>query len=179
MPGDDLLHILDFNGTGSYTLDYLPVNAQPPAAVSLAAVSPNPANGPVASINVTLSEPVDPSTFDRSKVLLTLNGGSNLVNSGVTFTQVSGATYQIGGLSALTTAPGLYELTVLPGVVQDSAGELSTGTLLGNWANGNVGPYVVSVGSVNPNPRNTPVDSVDVVFDKPINPPVSTTTRSP
>jgi autotransporter-associated beta strand protein len=167
-PSGDLLHILDYNGTGSYTLYYLPVNALPPAAVSLAAVSPNPTSGPVASLNLTLSEPVDPATFNRNDVTLTLNNGPNLINSGVTLTLVSGSTFQIGGLSSLTSASGLYQLSVLPGVVQDSAGELSTGTVLSNWANGNVGPYVVSVGSVT-SPRNTPVGSVNVVFDKPVN----------
>jgi len=166
----DLLHILDYNGTGSYTLYYLPVGAKPPAAVSLSPVSPNPTNGPVAAIDLTLSESVNPATFKSSDVELTLNNGPNLINSGVTFTQISGATFQIGGLSSLTAASGLYQLTVLPGIVQDSAGEPSTGMLLDNWANGNVGPYVVSIGSVSPNPRNTPVGSVDVTFDEPINP---------
>ncbi len=169
-PGADLLHILDYNGTGSYTLYYLPVGAQPPAAVSLATVSPNPASGPVASVNLTLSESVDPSTFNPADVQLTLNGSANLINSGVTFTQVSGSTYKIGGLSTLTAAPGLYQLTVLPGVVQDFAGESSTGTVLSDWANGNVGPYVVSIGGISPNPRNTPVDSIDVTFDEAIDP---------
>ncbi len=169
-PAADLFQLLDFNGTGSYTLYYLPIGAQPPAVVSLAAVSPNPTSGPISSIDVTLSEQVSASTFNPSQVSLTLNGGPNLINSGVTFTQVAGATYQIGGLAPLTAANGVYQLTVLPGLVQDSAGELSTGTLSENWANGDVGPYVVQVDSVSPNPRNTPVDSVDVEFDEAINP---------
>ena len=151
-------------------LYYLPVGAQPPAVVALTPVTPNPASGPVSSIDVTLSEAVDPSTFNPASVSLTLNGGPNLINSGVTFTQVSGDTYQIGGLAPLTAANGVYQFTVLPGVVQDSAGELSTGTLSEKWANGDVGPYVVQVDSVTPNPRNTPVDSIDVEFDEPIDP---------
>jgi len=166
----DLLHLLDYDGTGSYTLYYLPVGAQPPAVVALTPVTPNPAIGPVSLIDVTLSEAVDPSTFNPASVSLTLNGGPNLINSGVTFTQVSGATYQIGGLAPLTAANGVYQFTVLPGVFQDSAGELSTGTLSEKWANGEVGPYVVQVDSVTPNPRNTPVDSIDVEFDEPIDP---------
>ena len=166
----DLLHLLDYDGTGSYTLYYLPVGAQPPAVVALTPVTPNPAIGPVSLIDVTLSEAVDPSTFNPASVSLTLNGGPNLINSAVTFTQVSGATYQIGGLAPLTAANGVYQFTILPGVVQDSAGELSTGTLSEKWANGEVGPYVVQVDSVTPNPRNTPVDSVDVEFDELIDP---------
>ncbi len=166
----DLLHLLDYDGTGSSTLYYLPVGAQPPAVVALTPVTPDPASGPVSSIDVSLSEAVDPLTFNAVSVSLTLNGGPNLINSGVTFTQASGATYQIGGLAPFTAANGVYQLTILPGVVQDSAGELSTGTLSEEWANGEVGPCVVQVDSVAPNPRNTPVDSTDVEFDEPIDP---------
>ena len=167
----DLLHILDYQTAGSvsYTLYYLPVVRHAAGRRFVICRIAEPRQRPVASIDLTLSESVDPATFNPSDVVLTLNNGKDLINSGVTLTQVSGATYQIGGLSALTAAQGLYQLTVLPGVVQDSAGEPSTGTLLGNWANGNVGPYVVSVVGVSPNPRNTPVSSVDVTFDKAVN----------
>ena len=165
---NDLLHLVDFNGTGSYTLYYLPANAQPPVVTALAPVSPNPASGPISSTDVTLSEEVDAATFDPSKLALTLNGGANLITAGVTFTQVSGTTYQIGGLAPLTAPAGVYELTVSPGLVQDSAGELSTGALSEKWANGQVGPYVVTIDNVTPDPRNTPVDSVNVQFDEPI-----------
>ena len=168
-PSQDLLHLLDYNGTGTYTLYYLPP-APPPAATSLAPVSPNPASGPISSIDVTFSEQIDPTTFNPSDLSLTLNGGPNLIASGVTLTPVSGSTYAIGGLAGLTATSGVYQLTVLPGVVQDSAGELSTGSVSEKWANGNVGPYVVTVGPVSPNLRNTATDSVDVVFDEAINP---------
>jgi uncharacterized membrane protein len=171
-PSDDLLHILDYAGTGSYTLYYEPVGYQPPTVTALAPVSPNPASGPVSSLDVTFSEPVDPTTFNPNMLSLSLNGGPNLITptSGITLTLVSGDTYQIGGLAALTSADGVYLLTVNPGVAEDPYGNASTGTLSDNWANGQVGPYVVQVDSVSPNPRNTPVDSVDVVFDEPIDP---------
>ena len=164
------MHILDDNGTGSYTLYYEPVGYTAPAVTALTPVSPNPASTAQSSIDVTFSGPIDPTTFNSSMLSLTLNGGPNLItaDSGVTLTLVSGDTYAIGGLAPLTAAHGVYTITVDPGVVADAIGNLSTGSATEQWANGQVGPYVVQVDSVASNPRNTPVDSVDVQFDEPI-----------
>ena len=169
-PSADLLHLLDFDGTGSYTLYYLPVGSLPPSVTSLTPVSPNPASGPQSSIQVTFSEQINLASFNPSDVVLTVNNGSNVITNpaGLTLTYVSGTTYQINGLSTYTAASGVYQITVLPGVVQDSAEEPSTGSVSEQWANGNVGPYVSQIASV-ASPRNTPVSSVDVTFDEAIN----------
>ena len=169
-PTDDLFHLLDCDGTGSYTLYYLPVNAGPPAVTGLAPVVPNPATGPVSSVNVTFDEQIDPTTLNLSGLSLNLDGGPNLINSGVTLTAVSGTTYQINGLGPLTAPNGVYQLTVSPGAVQDYAGETSTGTVSEKWADGDVGPYIVALEGVSPDPRNTPVESVDVTFDESVDP---------
>ena len=95
------LHILDDNSTGSYLVYYKPTTTAPPAVASLSTVS-SPQSGPVDSIDVTFSEPIDPSTFTTPNLILTLNGGPNLINSSVTIMQDSPTTYTIGGLSALT-----------------------------------------------------------------------------
>ena len=105
------LHILDDNSTGSYLVYYKPTTTTPPAVASLSTVS-SPQSGPVGSIDVTFSEPINPSTFTTTNLSLTLNGGPNLINSSVTITQDSPMTYTIGGLSALTADDGNYTLTV-------------------------------------------------------------------
>ncbi len=54
---------------------------------------------------------------------LTDDGGPNLINGGVSLALVSGTTYAIMGLSGLTTAEGLYTLTVNAADIQDQDGD--------------------------------------------------------
>ena len=64
------------------------------------------------------------TTFTTADLSLTDNGGPNLITSAVTISLVSGttSTYEIGGLSGLTTAEGTYVLTVNASGIQDEAG---------------------------------------------------------
>ena len=58
---------------------------------------------PVATIELTLSEPILPGTFDDHALTLTLNGGTtNLITSAVSVALVPGmtTTYDITGLDA-------------------------------------------------------------------------------
>ena len=73
---------------------------------SISAVTPATRNTPVTSVTVTLNEPAGSDGFTTSALTLTDNGGPNLITSAVTITLVSGSTYQISGLSGLTTAEG-------------------------------------------------------------------------
>ena len=166
------LHILDDNSTGSYLVYYKPTTATPPAVASLSTVS-SPQSGPVGSVDVTFSEPINPSTFTTANLSLTLNGGHNLINSSVTITQDSPTTYTIGGiggLSALTGDDGNYTLTVSASGISDFFGDVGSGSQSTSWATGTNVPVVVSVGASNPTLRNTPVDTVDVVLSEPIVP---------
>ena len=56
----------------------------PLTITSIAAVSPNPRNTAVSSIDVTFSEPINLTTFTDAALTLTDNGGSNLITSAVT-----------------------------------------------------------------------------------------------
>jgi len=165
------LHILDDNSTGSYQVYYRPTTVTPPAVASLSSVS-SPQTGPVNSIDVTFSEPIDPTTFTTQNLELTLNGGSNLVNSSVTITQDSPTTFTIGGLSALTATDGNYTLTVSATGVSDLFGDAGTGSQSTSWATGIDIPVVVSVGAGTPSLRNTPVQTIDVVLSEPMDPPL-------
>ncbi len=102
---DDVLHILDDNSTGSYMVYYRPTTATPPAIASVTQVT-SPQSGPVSTVDVAFSEPIDPTTFTTQNLTLTLNGGSNLIGASVTITQDSPTTFTIGGLapSRRTTA---------------------------------------------------------------------------
>ena len=66
---------------------------------------------------------------DLGRLTLTVDGGSNLINGGVSLSLVSGDMYAIGGLSFLTTAEGEYTLTVDSADIQDQDGVAGTNSL--------------------------------------------------
>ena len=100
---------------------------------SIAAVTPNPRNTPVANVQVTFNEPVNLSTFTYSALTLNDNGGANLITSAVTASLVSGSTYQINGLTGLTSAEGNYTLTLSAADIQDQDGNAGSGTVKTSW----------------------------------------------
>jgi hypothetical protein len=167
---ENRLHILDDNGTGSYTLDFAPINAVRPTVTNIAPVSPNPTITPVNSLDVTFNEPIDLSTFDASALSLTLNNGPNLISGAVTISPLSGSTYQISGLSGLDAASGVYILTINAAGIQDTSGNPGTGTGFTSWVMASTAPAVSIISGVNPGSRNTPVSSVSVTFTEPIDP---------
>ncbi len=61
------LHILDDNGTGTYTLTYVPINQLQPTITALSQVSPNPTTTPVGGLQVTFNEPIALNTLDRQR----------------------------------------------------------------------------------------------------------------
>ena len=81
-------------------------------------VSPDPRATGVEAVDVVFSEPIDPATFTAADVTLTRNGGSNLINAGVTITALDGDTYRIGGLAGLTAASG--DLRIAKSSVRES-----------------------------------------------------------
>ena len=165
------LHIVDDNSTGSYTLYYRPTSPNAPTVASISSVT-SPQSGPVGSVDITFSEPIDPSTFTNANLSLTLDGGANLIGSAVTITQDSPTTFTIGGLSAITGGDGNYTLTISAAGVSDFFGDIGTvsGSQSTSFATGTDVPVIVSVGVGNPSLTNTPVDTVDVVLSEPIVP---------
>ena len=143
------LHILDDNSTGSYTVYYRSTDTTPPTVASLQAVA-NPQAGPIDSIGVTFSKPIDASSFDWKALALQLNGGNNLITSTVTVSQTSPTTFTISGLSEFTGSDGNYVLTVNAAGISDLAGNMGAGSLSESWAKGTSAPVVVSVGADSP-----------------------------
>jgi hypothetical protein len=172
---EHLLHVFDWvnaSGTVSYTVTYHSTNTTAPTIVQVGPVTPFVQPNSVSSVNVTFSEQVDLSTFDYRSLTLSRNGGANLITSGsgITISNVSGATYSINGLTALTAVDGNYRLTVNMSGVYDLWGNNGGNTSsFVEWSKGNVAPVVQSFGAVTPNPRKTPVTSVTVTFSKAIN----------
>ncbi len=132
--------------------------------------NPTLRNTPVDSVEVVLSEPIVPGSFNSQAIRLTLNGGPNLITSGVTVTEINPTTYSIGGLDTLTTADGIYELTVSAGGLVDGSGNPGVGFLSEAWTMNTVGPTVASLPTYIQSPRNIVVPTIDVIFSEPIVP---------
>ncbi len=120
----------NFDSSGSVPLSY--VITTPLAITSFGPVLPNPRNSPVKTVDVTFSEPIDPSSFTTAALTLT-DGGPNLITSAVTISLDSGSTYTIGGLAGLTASDGFYVLTVNAADIQDLDGNPGLGSLATSW----------------------------------------------
>jgi len=131
----------------------------PPLAIgSISPIVPNPLNTPVSSVTVTLSEPAGGDGFTASALALTDNGVPIPITSAVSISLVSGSTYTISGLAALTTAEGNYTLTVNAAAINDQYGNPGTGSVSTSWLMDTTPP----TSSVNLLPANTTSTSFTV-----------------
>jgi hypothetical protein len=115
---------------GAYQTQAAPVSL---TVDSISAVAPATRNSPVTSVSVTLNEPAAMGGFTASALVLTDNAGPNLINGSVTVTLVSGATYEISGLSSITRADGSYELTINAADIHGASGTAGSGTKSISW----------------------------------------------
>ncbi|NCR13577.1 MAG: hypothetical protein GPJ24_12140, partial [Microcystis aeruginosa SX13-11] len=171
---ENILHFLDNNATGgtkTYTVVYTPGG---PSITDIIDVSPDPISTAVNAITVDFSEAIKASSFDYNDLSLTLNNGTNLINSTVTIVSLSPTRYQITGLNTLTNNDGDYILTVNATGIQDTIGKFGSGSLTETWektAGGNADttpPVVTDIVNLLINPRNQPVPSLTVTFSEKI-----------
>ena len=135
---------------------------------SIQVVSSPKKKGPVDSVLIRFSAPISAATFSLSDLVLTRDGGPNLLNSKVKITG-SGTTYTLTGLKTLAKQDGVYTLTVNAAGVTDSAGNSGIGSLARSWRPGD--KLVVTNLKLNSsNTKTTPVDSIDVTFSTAIDP---------
>lgn len=90
-------------------------------------------NTSVDFIDIKFSEKLDLATLDLSDLLLTRNGGPNLLTGSVSIAYVSGSTYRLSGLIGLTAEQGQYVLTADPAGVKDPAGNTGAGSKTLSW----------------------------------------------
>jgi Ca2+-binding RTX toxin-like protein len=139
-----------------------------PRVSQLGPVTPNPRDTPVDTIDVAFTNPIDVNSFDYQDLALTRNGGANLINSAVTIAAVQGNTFRIGNLAGLTGDSGDYQLVVNATGILSTTGIAGVGQGQVNWKTNAVLPTITQLGPITPNPSPTPVTTVDVVFQGPI-----------
>ena len=170
---ENILHFVDNTTAGNttYTIVYTPGG---PTVTDIIDVSPDPIANAVNAITVDFSEAIQLSSFDYNDLSLTLNGGSNLINSTVGIVALSATRYQITGLSGLTNTDGEYNLTVNATGIQDSGGKWGQGSLNETWTKTVTGtsdstaPVVTDIVNLLSNPRNQTVSSLTVNFSEKI-----------
>ena len=154
-------------GTGSASTEWVnDPNARD--RVRIDQVSPDPRKSAVASLNVTFTRPVDANTFDYRDLVLTRNGGPNLITGAVTVRRADDTHYEIANLAGLTDFEGRYLLKVIGDGIQYPTGTAAVG-LSGevSWTTDKTVP-VASLADMPSSPRNTPVGSVTLNFNEPI-----------
>ena len=104
-----------------------------PTITGLEPIATNPRNIVVQTLNVTFSEPIDPTTFGYTDITLTKDGGPNLITSAVGVAQVNPTTYMITNISWVQGYAGTYTLTVNAAGVSDLAGNPGTGSTNESW----------------------------------------------
>jgi len=125
-------------GTGSLSETWINLatataDTTPPIVTDILDLQTKPRNTPVSSLDVTLSEAIDLSSFTWQDITLTRNSGTNLLTNGVIVSFVNDTTYRINGLNSLTTTQGIYTLTVNGSGIQDTSGNLGTGIQSETW----------------------------------------------
>jgi hypothetical protein len=132
--------------------------------VSITPVAPDPRNGSVGSIVIVFS--VEVKGFVLSKLSLVRGSGSNLLSGVATLSKgADGKTWTLGNLSGVTSIEGNYTLTLDAAGVTDLAGNPMSAGTVESFVVDKTAP-TVSIVAVSPDPRNTPVDTITIVFSE-------------
>lgn len=140
-----------------------------PPTADVVDVAPDPRTAPVTSITLIFSEPV--TGLDLADLLLTRNGSAVPLTGSQTVTTVDGGiTWTLGNLGTLTSAAGTYVLTLVAagsGII-DGGGRALAADASDTWVTNQSDTSAPSadITDVTPDPRNTSVGSVTVVFDE-------------
>jgi Ca2+-binding RTX toxin-like protein len=167
---ENILHFLDYNSTGSYTISYGSDDSTAPKVREILDVAPNPRKVPVDKLTVVFTEPIRANTFDYQDLSLTLDNGVNLINNEVTISQADPITFQINNLASMTGMIGQYQFSVNALDIQDLAGNNGAGFVSENWTFTGDKPGIASITGFNSTLLNTSVDVFQVTFTEPINP---------
>jgi len=160
---DSATNVLSGDATESWTSNTTAVT------VSITEVTPDPRNSSVSSIEIAFSEAV--TGFGVEDLMLTRDTGSgpsgNLLTGSESLNAADNTTFTLSGLSALTSAEGSYTLTLTAAGsnIQDVATNGLANDASDSWSVDTTTP-TATISEVTPDPRNSSVDSVTIVFDE-------------
>jgi len=164
---EDIVHLLDYDSTGRYRLVYAPVDDQRPRLLSVESPE-SPTFEPVDLVEVAFSEQIDPATFDYNDLILTRDGGADLMTSGVTIDHLGSGRYLVSGLGALTAGDGTYELTVDASGLTDLYHNPGVGSQTVEWFKAEFAPTILAIIGAPTGVTNQPPGTVYVKFSEPV-----------
>ncbi len=170
---ENILHFFDNTTAGNttYTVVY---TSGGPTVSDIIDVTPDPRSTSINAITVDFSEAVQASTFDIADITLTRDGSVNLITPAVSIIAQSATRFQITGLGDLTNLDGNYTLSVNAAGIQDTSGKPGTGSVSEAWVKTPTGnsdttlPTVSDIVDLLSDPRNQPVNSLNVTFSEKI-----------
>ncbi|MFI5457323.1 MAG: choice-of-anchor Q domain-containing protein [Isosphaerales bacterium] len=104
--------------------DPVALTVLPHLQVTALATTTSGSHAPVNSVSVSFAQAINASSFTKGSLILTRNGGANLITKSVSVIPVAGASaaYLIEGLAALTKPDGEYTLSLNLNGLTDSYG---------------------------------------------------------
>jgi hypothetical protein len=142
-------------------------NAPPTADV--VDVTPDPRTTAIDTVTILFSEPV--TGLDLADLRLTRNGSTIPLTASQTLSTADNVSWVLGGLAGLTGASGTYVLTLTAAGsgVTDGGGRALAGDASDTWVTiADTSPPSATITAVFPDPRNTAVGTVAVVFSEPV-----------
>ncbi len=126
------------------------IDLTPPRAMDVIDVSPDPRTGAgktVDNIDIVFSESIDLSSLTSNDLLLTRDGGTNLLNSSISIALLSGNSIRVSNLAQFTSQGGRYVFSIV-GQYKDLAGNVGTGVQRDEWLSNDpptlaIGEFVV------------------------------------
>jgi hypothetical protein len=130
---DSLTDAAGHAGVGASSEQWV-MDTTPPTIASLGPSAQSPRNIVVPFVDVTFSEPVDPTTFNYHNIVFSKAGGPNLIIPSITITWLSTSEVEISNFENLI-APidGNYTFMVNAAGARDLAGNLGSGSASESW----------------------------------------------
>ncbi|RDE49091.1 MAG: tandem-95 repeat protein, partial [Candidatus Accumulibacter meliphilus] len=165
---ENLVHLLDVDSTGIYTLTYGVVDGQSPELLRLDGLPlggiAGLQNSAIDVVELEFSEPIDGATLAADDFTL-LRNGTPIALSALVFTPLAGTVWRVSGLASATAQDGNYRLSFDSSGILDLAGNPGVNTQVLEWALGASAPVIVSMQSVG-DLRTSAVGSLEVRFSQ-------------
>lgn len=140
---EDIVHMVDNDSTGAYTITYEPNDSDGPN-ITVLEPDPDVRVDPVTSLVIDFSEPV--VGFDKDDLELTRNDVPLPLDS-LALTQLAPTRYELhgGNLQLLSSLDGTYRLTVDNAGVVDDIGNVAEAPGVGTWVKQGDVPEITGV----------------------------------
>jgi len=154
-----LVDVFDASASYSYTVVFEPVNQDVPEVVAINGIPEGVVDTPLTNFEVVFNKPIDPDTFTYEDMILSNQGGPNLMDESVIITQLSDKVFDVN-IASLTNLNGLFALTVQAAGIADLEGNPGQVGKQVTWIQGiNVPAIVRFFGQ-----PLEPGDAIDVIY---------------